>query len=312
MPPSTEESLSPQEEFLPSVTRNRESRERKQDKSQRKPRNKQQKQAKPATQSRLASTLLCIGKALEERTRWSKRGRKRGLFSRAKNETVDHEVLSEVFSKLGIETKIDQIEAEFNAEAKAARTATRKKEPVAAIPPKEQDLPSQFDEAYGKIAKYGRHHKLWSAAVCILGVIFALQVAFLSRHAIAHSFPGTRPMLVSLCKTLGCAMPLPSDASKIILHGGGFLWRSDNRYTLYVKMENSASFEQSWPNLELTLKNNIKQPLSRRILTPADWVPPEKLSQDAGMAPRSIIEINMELEVTGFVPSNYDLGYFYP
>jgi len=260
--------------------------------------------------SRLASTFMSIGRVLEERTGW---GRRRKPAPVAPSEVIDDEVLSEIFSKLGIETKIDQIEAEFDAEAKAARTAARSKIPVTKSAPPEKAPPSHFD-VYGNPETHVQHHKLWTTSVCVLGVVLVIQSVFLFRNHLARSFPGTRPALISLCNTFGCTMPLPREASRIEIADYGFARRSDrsDRYVFYAKVTNSANFAQDWPNLELVLKNDIHQPLSRRIFTPTEWVPPERFAQSTGMPARSNVDINMELEVTGIVPSNFDLGHFYP
>jgi hypothetical protein len=219
--------------------------------------------------------------------------------------------LSEVFSKLGIETKIDQIEAEFNAEAKVARTEALKKKLAAEPPAKEQDLPSQFDAAYGKPAVHTHRYRYWTVAACVLGIILVFQSVFLFRNHIARSFPGMRPSLVSFCETFGCTMPLPRDASKLKITYG-FNQRDEHHYVLYATVTNNADFAQDWPSLELTLLNFIEQPLSRRIFAPADWVLPEKFAQGNGIAPRSSVSAHLELEVTGVAPSKFDLTHFYP
>ncbi|MCL2161910.1 MAG: zinc-ribbon domain-containing protein [Betaproteobacteria bacterium] len=315
-PPLTEASLPPQDvplEPLPQITRSRENQERKRNKPQEKSPDKPRKRVKPAKPSRLASTLHTIGKALEEqRTKWGKR-RKR--VEVAPIETVDNEVLSEIFSKFGIETKIDKIEAEFDAEAKAARTAVRgKSDATKSSDPPEKSPPSHFD-VYGNLDVNARHHKLWTTAVSVLGIILVIQAVFLLRHSIARWVPATRPALVALCNTFDCAMPLPRDASLIKVEDYSFFRRSnrpDHHIFFYAKVLNDAGFTQDWPDLKLTFKDSIHQPLSSRILTPAEWVPPEILAQNVGMAPRSKVNITMELEVMGTPPRHFDLEFLYP
>ena len=298
---------------MPQVTRDRRSQERKRDKPQEKQRQRKRVKTTSKQPNLLASTLLSIGKALEEHTRWGKRKR----ASVAQEEAVDKEVLSEVFSKLGLETKIDQIEAEFNAEAKAARVAARNKlettvtnDTVDNTP--EKPPPTHFDIAYGAPNAHAQHRKYWTAAVCVLGVLLVIQSVFLFRDRIARTFPGTRPALISLCNTFGCAMPLPRLASKINIQYNFNEWEDrreqDKRYyLLYAKVTNNATFEQDWPSLELTLFNSIQQVFSRRIFEPAEWVPREKFAQNTGMAPRSSVEIHLEQEVTEIDPNNVRL-----
>jgi hypothetical protein len=305
--PLPEEPLPSQDEPLPQIARSRENQERKRSKSREKSRRR--KRAEPGKTSRLASTLMSIGRALEERTGWGKR-RKRAPVA----PTVDEEVLSDIFSKFGIETKIDKIEAEFDAEAKAARADARSKIAAKPSPSPEEDLPSVFDVAYGTPSTRIQHHKFWTTAVSVLGIILVIQSVFLFRNQIARTLPGARPALVSLCNALGCSMPLPHDESQIEIVDYGFARLSErsDRYVLYVKVTNNAKFAQDWPNLELVLKNDIHQPLSRRILVPAEWVPPERFAQNTGIPPRGNVDINMQLEVTGITPSNFEVGHFYP
>ena len=222
--------------------------------------------------------------------------------------------MNEVFSRLGIETKIDQIEAEFNAEAKAARAAVRNKTEAATTKitksnTPEKSPPTHFDIAYGAAA-HPHHHKFWTAAVCVLGATLVFQSVFLFRDHVARSFPAMRPALVSFCNLFGCAMPLPRDASRIKVTYG-FNQRDEHHYVFYATVTNEADFTQDWPNLELTLYNFIEQPLSRRIFTPTEWIPPEKFTQN-GIAPKSYVTTHLELEVTEIVPSKSDLTHFYP
>jgi len=313
--PSPEAQLPPQDKPLPQVTRSRENQERKREKSREKSQEKSRKRKRiePGKASRFASTIMSIGKALEERTGWSKRRKKHDEAAQKAQDVVDDDVLSDIFSKYGIETKIDKIEAEFDAEAKAARAQARSKITAQKPSPPAEDLPSVFDVAYGAPDTHIHHHKLWTTAVCVLGIVLVIQAVFLFRNHIARSFPGTRPALVSLCNTLGCAMPLPRDATRMKIEDFGFAPSNQaNHYVLYVHLKNNAHFAQDWPNLELTLSNNIFQPLSRRILVPAEWVPPEKFAQNTGMLSQSEVTINIELEVTRIVPSNFAVRHLYP
>lgn len=264
--------------------------------------------------SRLASTFAELGKALgEQRNRWRERA------TQIPPDVVDSGVLSEVFSKLGIETKIDKIEAEFNAEAKAIRAAALEKNAAASadslkksnVP--ESPQPSHFD-VYSRSGAPVRQHKFWAVSVVALGVALVIQSVFVFRNSIARAFPGARPALVSLCETFGCAMPLPRDASKIDVVDYGFLQRGGlvGRYAFYATVKNNADFAQDWPNIELVLKNTIGQDLSRRVFVPAEWTPPGKLAGNASMAPRSSVAVNLEIEVTEIVPNKYDVTSFYP
>ena len=269
----------------------------------------------------------------EKRTRRGKRGKtaRKGLSifggketeesaprsAQAAADVVDDEVLDEISAKFGLEAKIDKIEAEMDAERKATRRASRGKEAARdASEPREggkshKSVAHHFD-IYGK-PMTPRARAAWSSLVFVLGAALFIQASFLFRHSLARQFPGTRPFFVSACETFGCGMPLPRDAGQIRIDDYGIL-RQDDRpghYIFYATVSNHAAFVQEWPNIELTLLDLTNQPLVRRVITPAEWAPPEQLAR-GGIAPRSDTSVRMDLEVAGVNPSNYRIGHFYP
>jgi hypothetical protein len=255
----------------PKVTRERGNQDRKRSKTP----EKRHKRKKPSSLSRKLSSLVTFGKALKEHV--TRHGRNSVQKVQASGETIDHEVLSEVFSKFGIEAKIDKIEAEIDAERKARKIAARSKaesEGASAAHAAQQPLASHFD-AYGKPAKTIRHSKYWTIAVSVLGVLLAIQCLFLFRHGIARTIPVTRPVLVSLCKLFGCALPLPRDISLIYVDNGDkrFFRAPDqaNHYIVSVTLTNKADFPQAWPDFDLTLLDITLAPILRQTIRPEDW-----------------------------------------
>lgn len=252
---------------VPKVTRDRGNQDRKRSK----PPEKRHKRKKSSSLGRKLTNLITLGKALKNHV--TRHGRQSVQNVQATGEIIDHEILSEVFSKFGIEAKIDKIEAEIDAERKA-RTAVRSKAESenASSAHAQQPLASHFD-AYGRPAASIRGSKYWTIAVSILGVFLAVQCLFLFRHGLARSVPATRPALVSLCKLFNCAMPLPRDIGLIQADDKVFFRVPDqtNHYIVSLTVMNKADFVQAWPDFDLTLLDITYAPLVRQTIKPEDW-----------------------------------------
>jgi len=233
-------------------------------------------------------------------------------------EVVDEEVLSEIFTKFGIEQKIDKIEQEINTERKSRKSAPIKDE----APPNEPEeaghepLPEQhhahFDFVHGDTLS-PRARAIWRNVATVLTVLLLVQSLFLFRHGISRAMPAMRPFYVATCSVLGCDMPLPRDATLVRIDDYGVLRQDDTpgHYLFYATVKNTASFVQDWPNLELTLLDITNQPLVRRVISPSEWVREEQLAK-GGMPPRDTVSVRMDLEVTDVDPSNYRIDHYYP
>ena len=78
---------------------------------------------------------------------------------------------------------------------------------------------------------------------------------------------------------------------------------------LTATLRNRAVFPQDYPALELTLTNDLDQPLARRVILPNQYlvaVPPE------GFAASSEKQVRLPLEAAGVQASGYRLYLFYP
>ncbi|MDR2030928.1 MAG: zinc-ribbon domain-containing protein [Azoarcus sp.] len=225
-------------------------------------------------------------------------------------EVIDEETLGEIFTKFGIETKINWIEAEFDAESKAVEAT--KRPVVVEAAPRSHKAASYFD-AYGKPIS-ARTRAIWISSISMLSVLLIVQATFLFRHGISRAFPDTRPFFVLACGSFGCEMPLPRDASLIRLDDYDFILAQPElpgQYSFYAKVKNEARFAQDWPHLELTLLDGARREIARRVFTPDEWVPPEKRASGR-FAPRDEITTRIDLEVDGRAPENFKIAHFYP
>jgi hypothetical protein len=175
----------------------------------------------------------------------------------------------------------------------------------------DEDIITRFNEAYGDPAR-SSGSKLWGLIVFVLGVALAGQALYLFREPLSRELPGLRPLLVAACARIGCAMPLPRDASLIKIQDDTL--RADpgrpGHYVFFSSIHNLARFTQAWPHLELTLTNASGELLTRRVITPAEWVPAERLG--SGLPPRGNQPVQIFMEVKQIEPRDYWIGAFYP
>jgi len=82
-------------------------------------------------------------------------------------------------------------------------------------------------------------------------------------------------------------------------------------FLLMAGLRNRAPFAQRWPDLELTLTDALDQALVRRVLAPADYLPPELAGGD-GFAARGEQALRLAVDAPGIAAVGYRLYVFYP
>ncbi|MDR2690056.1 MAG: zinc-ribbon domain-containing protein [Azoarcus sp.] len=177
------------------------------------------------------------------------------------------------------------------------------------------DAPSLTDitrfDVYGKPAR-GGVRVLWGLIVFIMGMALAGQAIYIFRQDITRQLPGLRPLLVTACEHVACDMPLPRDASLIQIVDSDLQLNpgQPGHYIFFSTVSNRAEFTQDWPYLELTLTNSLGEPLTRRVISPAEWVPPARLTD--GLPSRASLSVKLAMEIKQIDPSNYRVHAFYP
>lgn len=173
-----------------------------------------------------------------------------------------------------------------------------------------------LDATYGPPASPGRR-SLYGLGVGILLGALAVQSAFVFRDGITRKWPQLRPAYLSACAHLKCALPLPRVAGAISIEGSELQSEPGRaaRFVLNATIRNRAPHPQAYPHLELTLTDVQDQPLVRRVLGPAQWLPAGLLEQgsaeqrfDAGRD----IAVQLPFEAPGVEASGYRVYAFYP
>ncbi|NTV95412.1 MAG: DUF3426 domain-containing protein [Thiobacillus sp.] len=155
---------------------------------------------------------------------------------------------------------------------------------------------------------------LWSAFLGVLLFLLLLgQLAYFLRGPIVSWLPESRPGLESVCRSLGCRIPLASDAEMIRIEASSLETDPEqpNRATLRVNVSNRSTMAQQWPYLVLKLTDWQGRALAQRAFKPADYLRKDQ-SIVNGIAALSEQEFHLDLDLTGMIASGYEVVAKYP
>ncbi|NMG54263.1 DUF3426 domain-containing protein [Aromatoleum aromaticum] len=173
-----------------------------------------------------------------------------------------------------------------------------------------------LDATYGPPASSGRRWLSGLGVGMLLGTL-AVQSAFVFRDDITRKWPQLRPAYLSACAHLKCTLPLPRLAGAISIEASELQSEPGRvaRFVLNATIRNRAPHPQAYPHLELTLTDVQDQPLVRRVLGPAQWLPAGFLEQ--GSAEQKFdtgrdIVVQLPFEAPGVEATGYRVYAFYP
>lgn len=184
--------------------------------------------------------------------------------------------------------------------------------PTAPLPEQVEDIePLLHEESAPQ-----RHGWLWALAAFMASVLLLFQAVVQFRVELAVVAPETKPALQALCSLLGCDLPLPRKISLLGIEASDLHpdTQDQDRLVLTTTLKNRAPFAQTLPHLELTLTDTADQPMLRKILTPADYLP-KTMDMSAGFVANSEIAVNLLLiaeSSDNATAAGYQLYLFYP
>jgi predicted Zn finger-like uncharacterized protein len=157
---------------------------------------------------------------------------------------------------------------------------------------------------------------LWGLAALVCVAALVAQIAYRFRAELAAWVPAARAPLLAACSALGCDVLLPRhpelmsiDSSELEADS-----RRDGLIVLHAVIRNRARFAQDYPALELTLTDELDQPVLRRVLTPRDYLDAPRGGELArqGIAGASEAPLRVYLDSGRARASGYRLYLFYP
>lgn len=144
----------------------------------------------------------------------------------------------------------------------------------------------------------------------ILGLLVTLAVfqsLYFFRGEIARQWPALKPVIKTTCHYLGCTLPLPQHAELIAIDDTDLV--KDDAHAGLVKFScvivNNAPYAQSFPSIELTLTDQQDKPLTRRKITPGEYLKGLEKPLEEGLAGNDEVRVTInlttsDLPVAGF------------
>ena len=204
------------------------------------------------------------------------------------------------------------------ARASEARARRSKLTPTKIEPPKlriaadsDTDEP-EFVKRSRRQERMGRTQRLWMAAGSVALLLALLAQAVLGyRNVLAAQHPTLKPVLQAACAMLGCRVELPAQAENLVIETGELTTLGPGTYALNTVLRNQGSLVLAWPSIELELTDASDKPVLRRVLAPADYLPPGTPAAN-GFAPHSEQPVALHFTLAGLQPSGYHTFVFYP
>ena len=144
-------------------------------------------------------------------------------------------------------------------------------------------------------------------ALVLLIAAMAVQLAYHYRSDLV----GRVPAVEEIFDALGIAVPLPARSELVSIESSDL--QSDNARGLFVlqaTLRNQAAYAQAWPALELTLTDAGDAAVARRVLTAADYLPPD--SDLTAFPAGAEIPVRLWIDAKGLDAAGYKLYLFYP
>ena len=230
----------------------------------------------------------------------------------ALNETISYDIALEptLQDDHGNESGVNEIftHKDIDLESTEAKGSKTEKN-LNFIPPSQ---PSNFDDLADKSKlkpkKSFRKSRIWLMflfALILLFVAIAQSVYFL-RNDIATYYPKTKPYLVKICEKIACSIDLPKKIEFIEIDDSDI--QEDSNYAglmhLSSTLINQASFQQAYPNLELTLTDTEDKPKLRRFFKPIEYLPAHT-NIAKGLAPGEEFKIKLAMTTHGETVAGY-------
>jgi predicted Zn finger-like uncharacterized protein len=151
----------------------------------------------------------------------------------------------------------------------------------------------------------------WAIGSLVALAALGLQAALAFRVELAILSPEIKPALIALCDIADCEVGLPAKVGLVGIEASDLHPDTEGRLSLTATLKNRAPFAQQYPHLELTLTDTADKAIARKILAPADYLPP-KTSFANGMPPNADIMVAIGVDPGEMAASGYRLYLFYP
>jgi hypothetical protein len=113
------------------------------------------------------------------------------------------------------------------------------------------------------------------------------------------------------CRVLACTVQLPTQVSKLSIDIGELQALPGGMFSLTTQLHNQSNTLQTWPHIDLLLKDPAGKQLLRRVVTPADYLP-ASTDPSRGFPARTDQNIKLYFALDQVQASDYNIVVFYP
>lgn len=165
--------------------------------------------------------------------------------------------------------------------------------------------------------KKAQRSRIWKTVfwlgIPLLFITLAVQLTIHFRNEIVAQTPELDPTMRIACAYLGCTINLPAQIKQLSLQSSQLRAIPDqvNQFELVALLRNQSISPQAWPSLELQLKDDIGDIITRKVFLPQNFLTQSALVKQ-GIAAHSEHEIRLVFELTGPAPTDFQLTMFYP
>ena len=152
---------------------------------------------------------------------------------------------------------------------------------------------------------------LMAGGAVLLALLLLVQATFTFHNQLAAQVPALKPALAGACSVLGCRIDLPAQVELLTIESGELQKLGPATFSLSTLLTNKSGVAQAWPHIELTLNDDAGKPVLRRVITPADYLPPGSVPA-RGFAPRAEQPVVLYFETSQLTADGYHLDIFYP
>jgi len=183
--------------------------------------------------------------------------------------------------------------------------------PVLLVDEAETDEP-EFVRLGREKEQAGRRRSLIMGIGCFILVLAMLAQTITSfGNVLVAKYPALKPAVVGLCGVLRCKVELPSQIDNLGIETSELQTLPNGNFVLTILLRNESGLTQTWPHIELELKDANDKPQLRRVFTPAQYLPPN-VTPAKGFAARSEQVLKIYFELKQVRASGFHTGIFYP
>jgi predicted Zn finger-like uncharacterized protein len=135
----------------------------------------------------------------------------------------------------------------------------------------------------------------WAIGAAVLLITLSAQIGYAERRVLLDD-SHVRPLLESVCSTLGCRLPLRHEPSKLVLMSRDIRPHPSvpNALIISASLRNDSTAAQAFPAVEITLSDLDENRIAMRRFSPQDYVGDAR-AVGTGMAPGSTTALVFEV-----------------